>query len=155
MECGSDASALLKLTLQHSKARLPSPAAQEGAADELIRIHRLSSLCAGRARFFALTRSPSPTRWERGVGAHGGAPCSAFPLPRPAGEGNTARLPVHACAGKIAPASAILCRTNVPLSAADEGNKTLVPPADNNPNNVPSFTHPTAEQRAHSNWGRV
>jgi hypothetical protein len=32
--------------------------------------------------FFALTPSPSPTGWERGVGAHGGAPCSAFPLSR-------------------------------------------------------------------------
>jgi Membrane-associated lipoprotein involved in thiamine biosynthesis len=30
----------------------------------------------------ALTPSPSPTGWERGVGAHGGAPCSAFPLSR-------------------------------------------------------------------------
>ena len=34
----------------------------------LIRVHRLSSLCAGLARFFALTPSPSPTLWERGVG---------------------------------------------------------------------------------------
>ena len=40
--------------------------------------------------------------WARGVGAHGGAPCCAFPLARPSvegdkgGEGNTARLPVHA-----------------------------------------------------------
>ena len=42
----------------------------------------MSSLCARRARFFALTPSPSPTAWERGVGAHGGAPCSAFPLSR-------------------------------------------------------------------------
>ena len=33
------------------------------------------------------------------------------------GEGNTARPPVHAHAGKIAPASVILCRTDVPLSA--------------------------------------
>ena len=45
-----------------------------------------------------------------------------FPLSRLAGEGdkggegNTARPPVHAHAGKIAPASAILCRTDVPLS---------------------------------------
>jgi hypothetical protein len=93
----------------------------------LIRVHRLSSLCAGRARFFALTPSPSPTVWERGVGAHGSAPCSAFPLSRPAGEGDTggegkkARLPVHACAGKVAPASAILCRTDVPLPGGARG----------------------------------
>jgi hypothetical protein len=33
----------------------------------LIRVHRLSSLCAGFARFFALIPSPSPTAWERGV----------------------------------------------------------------------------------------
>ena len=36
----------------------------------------------------ALTPSPSPTGWERGVGAHGGAPCCAFPLSRLAGEGD-------------------------------------------------------------------
>jgi hypothetical protein len=69
------------------------------------------------------------TAWARGVGAHGGAPCCAFPLARHAGEGdkggegNTARPPVHAHAGKIAPASAILCRTDVPLSAAGGGDK--------------------------------
>jgi ATP-dependent helicase/nuclease subunit A len=34
---------------------------------------------------FALTPSPSPTGWERGVGANGGSP---FPLARPAGEGD-------------------------------------------------------------------
>ena len=89
----------------------------------------MSSLCAGRARFFALTPSPSPTRWERGVGAHGGAPCSAFPLSRPAGEGNTARLPVHAHAGKIAPAAAILCRTDVPLSYQSQGQSLQLPPS--------------------------
>ena len=32
-----------------------------------IRVHRLSSLCAGFARFFALTPSSSPTVWERGA----------------------------------------------------------------------------------------
>jgi hypothetical protein len=26
--------------------------------------------------FVALTPTPSPTAWERGVGAHGGAPCA-------------------------------------------------------------------------------
>jgi thiamine biosynthesis lipoprotein len=36
----------------------------------------------------ALTPSPSPTGWARGVGAHGGAPCCAFPLSRLAGEGD-------------------------------------------------------------------
>ena len=80
-----------------------------------------------RRTFFALTPSPSPTAWERGVGAHGGAPCSAFPLSRPAGEGDKggegkkARLPVHARAGKIAPAATILCRTDVPLPDPNEG----------------------------------
>ena len=100
-------------------ARSPSPAPREGGT-KLIRVHRLSSLCAGRTRFFALTPSPSPTAWERGaarsvfgvlkrqlqhqaetalphsiitawargVGAHGGAPYCAFPLARPAGEGD-------------------------------------------------------------------
>ena len=62
-----------------------------------------------RRAFFALTPSPSPTLWERGVGAHGGAPCWALPLSRSAGEGDNggegkkARLPVHACAGKNSP----------------------------------------------------
>jgi Rod binding domain-containing protein len=36
------------------------------------------------ARMLALTHSPSPTQWERGVGAHGCAPL----LPRLAGEGD-------------------------------------------------------------------
>ncbi|MCL6536722.1 MAG: FAD:protein FMN transferase [Armatimonadetes bacterium] len=40
------------------------------------------------AESVALTPSPSPTGWERGVGAHGGAPCGAFPLSRLAGEGD-------------------------------------------------------------------
>jgi hypothetical protein len=43
----------------------PSPACGRGG--KLIRVHRLSSLCARRARFFALTPSPSPTAWERGA----------------------------------------------------------------------------------------
>ena len=88
---------------------MPSPSG-------LIRVHRLGSLCAGCARFFALTLSPSPTLWARGVGAHGGAPCCAFPLSRLAGEGdkggegNKARLPVHACTGENSPR----CRDSVP-----------------------------------------
>ena len=84
----------------------------------------------GCAHFCSPHPSPSPTLWARGVGTHGGAPCSAFPLshavdegcrdarrcalqrvpPLPpagegdkGGEGNTARLPVHACAGKNSP----------------------------------------------------
>jgi len=35
------------------------------------------------ARMLALTPSPSPTQWERGVGAHGGAPPRSI-----AGEGD-------------------------------------------------------------------
>ena len=67
----------------------------------LIRVHRLSSLCAGRARFFALTPSPSPTLWERGAArghvwsaealasawAEASLPHSIIPLSRLAGEG--------------------------------------------------------------------
>ena len=51
-----------------------------GGGWELIRVHRLGSLGAKRSRFFALTPSPSPTLWERGAGAHSGAPCCAFSL---------------------------------------------------------------------------
>jgi len=86
-------------------------------------------VCRACAFFVALTPSPSPTAWERGVGAHGGA----FPLSRrrergQGGEGNTARLPVHARAGKIVPASATLCRTDVPLPAPYTGEKLRLPP---------------------------
>jgi hypothetical protein len=41
----------------------------------LTRVHCLGSLQARRSHLLALTPSPSPTGWERGVGAHGGAPC--------------------------------------------------------------------------------
>jgi hypothetical protein len=98
-------------------------------AGELIRVHRLSSLCARRARFFALTPSPSPTAWERGVGAHGGAPCSAFPLSRRRERGTKGvRAIQRTCRftlalGKIAPASKTSCRTVVPLPEAGEGDK--------------------------------
>jgi hypothetical protein len=51
-----------------------------------MRVHRLGSLHAESVYFFALTPSPSPTQWERGVGAHGSAPS---PLSRLAGEGDT------------------------------------------------------------------
>jgi hypothetical protein len=61
----------------------------------------------------ALTPSPSPTAWERGAAR---SPSPAWGVWGLGGEGNTARLPVHARAGKIAPASATLCRTDVPLS---------------------------------------
>ena len=64
------------------------PPACRGNLKELIRVHRLSSLCAGFARFFALTPSPSPPAGARGVGAHGSAPSCAFPLSRKAGEGD-------------------------------------------------------------------
>jgi len=58
---------------------------------------------------FALTPSPSPTLWERGVGAHGGAPCGAFPIARLAGaedtggEGNWMRLPPSLRANRCTP----------------------------------------------------
>jgi hypothetical protein len=73
--------------------------------------------------FFALTPSPSPTGWERGVGAHGGAPCSAFPLSRLRERGiKGVRAIQRTCwftlaLGKIAPASKTSCRTVVPLPA--------------------------------------
>jgi hypothetical protein len=73
-------------------------------------------LCRTAVPLSALTPSPSPTLWARGVGAHGGAPCCAFPLSRLAGEGdkggegNKARLPVHACTGENSPR----CRDSVP-----------------------------------------
>ena len=96
----------------------------------------------GEGCLFALTPSPSPTMWERGEPsadmfgvlkrqlqhqAEAALPHSTLPLSREAGEGdkegegNTARLPVHARAEKIAPASAILCRTDVPLSEPTKG----------------------------------
>ena len=53
-------------------------ASSQGSSPALIRVQHLSSLHGEQTRFFALTPSPSPTAWERGVGAHGGAPCSAF-----------------------------------------------------------------------------
>ncbi len=106
------------------------PLAKQGEPTELIRVHRLSSLCAGRARFFALTPSPSPTLWERGVGAHGGAPCSAFPLSRRRERGTKGvRAIQRTCwftlaLGKIAPASKTSCRTVVPLPGGTQGVRT-------------------------------
>ena len=38
--------------------------------------------CGGCAFCVALTPSPSPTEWQRDVGAHGGSPDRAFPLAR-------------------------------------------------------------------------
>jgi len=38
----------------------------------------------GYALFVALTPSPSPTEWQRDVGAHGSAPSHRFP-PSPTG----------------------------------------------------------------------
>jgi len=43
----------------------------------LIRAQHLGSLGTEAARVFALTPSPSPTGWERGVGANGGSPSPA------------------------------------------------------------------------------
>ena len=92
-----------------------------------VRVHRLSSLCVGLARFFALTPSPSPTRWERGVGAHGGATCSAFPLTRGRERGTKGvrgiqcACPFTLALGKIAPASKTSCQTVVPLPDLKEG----------------------------------
>jgi hypothetical protein len=110
---------------RRAPTRFPLPAG--GNLKELIRVHRLSSLCARRARFFALTPSPSPTGWERGVGAHGGAPCSAFPLSRRRERGTKGvRAIQRTCwftlaLGKIAPASKTSCRTVVPLPDLKEG----------------------------------
>jgi hypothetical protein len=91
----------------------PIPLRGQGVADKGTSL----GFAVGRVRpLFALTPSPSPTLWERGVGARGSAPCSAFPLSRlvgegdKGGEGNTARLPVHACAGENSPC----CRDSVP-----------------------------------------
>ena len=39
----------------------------------------------------ALTPSPSPTLWERGVGTNGGSPSDVLPLSREAGEGSGVR----------------------------------------------------------------
>jgi hypothetical protein len=82
---------------------------------ELIRVHRLSSLCAGRTRFFALTPSPSPTQWARGAAR------SPSPASRERGTKGV-RATRRACLftlalGKTAPAAEIPCRTVVPLSA--------------------------------------
>ena len=90
---------------------------------ELIRVQHLSSLHGEQTRFFR--PHPQPLSHAVGEGSR------AFPLSRLAGEGDKggegkkARLPVHARAGKIAPAAAILCRTDVPLPDLKEGGFTL------------------------------
>ncbi len=72
---------------------------------------------------FALTPSPSPTLWERGVGARGSAPCSAFPLSRLRERGTKGvRAIQRACPftlaqGKTAPTAEIPRQAVVPLSA--------------------------------------
>jgi hypothetical protein len=106
----------------------PPASALRERGTQLIRVHRLSSLCAGLARFFALTPIPSPTLWERGVGAHGGAPCSAFPPLSQGGERGTKGVraiqracPLTLALGKIAPASKTSCRTVVPLPEGTQG----------------------------------
>ena len=92
------------------------PPACRGNLKELVRVHRLSSLCARCARFFALTPSPSPTGWERGVEANGGSPNDRFP-PRPlAGEGGKGG---EGQKGALAPEISYL--TPVPLSDLKEG----------------------------------
>jgi hypothetical protein len=75
----------------------------------LLRVQRLGSLCERRSRFSALTPSPSPTGWARGVGAHGSAPRGFHPRPcageeEAEGEGDQVRLSNGNCAGKIVPA---------------------------------------------------
>jgi hypothetical protein len=102
----------------------------------LIRVHRLSSLCAGRTRFFALTPSPSPTAWERGAArgpvwsaealasawAEASLPHSISPSPASRERGTqgvraTRRARLFTLAlGKTAPAAEIPYRTVVPLS---------------------------------------
>jgi hypothetical protein len=93
----------------------PTPLPQ-GGEGKLVRVHRLSSLCARCARFFALTPSPSPTGWERGVEANGGSPNDRFP-PRPlAGEGGKGG---EGQKGALAPEISYL--TPVPLSGEGKG----------------------------------
>ena len=66
----------------HKKQQLITPSLRSDKGTSL-------GFAVGRGRtLFALTPSPSPTLWERGVGARGSAPCSAFPLSRLAGEGD-------------------------------------------------------------------
>jgi len=55
--CGRVATLLLSLAVRSYKGVFPA----------LIRVHRVGSSCAGRARFFALTPDPSPTELK-GVG---------------------------------------------------------------------------------------
>ena len=94
MECGSEASA-------HAEADASALQTCPRAAPLS---HAVGEGCRG-ARRCALQRVPP--RPLAGEGDKGG-------------EGNKARLPVHAHAGKIAPASATLCRTDVPLSDLKE-----------------------------------
>ena len=90
----------------------------------MVRVHRLGSLCAGCAHSLPSPPAPLPLRGR-------GEP-RVLPLSREVGEGdtggegNTARLPVHAHAWKTAPAAAILCRTDVPLSGS-EGEVSYLP----------------------------
>ena len=78
------------------------------------------TVCEARTLF---RPHPQPLSHSVGEGCRGARRCALQrvpPLPPcgrggRGGEGNTARLPVHARAGKIAPASATLCRTDVPL----------------------------------------
>jgi len=114
----------------------PAPLPRGGRGVLLIRVHRLSSLCAGRTRFFALTPSPSPTAWKRGAArgpvwsaealasawAEASLPHSISPSPARRERGTqgvraTRRARLFTLAlGKTAPAAEIPYRTVVPLS---------------------------------------
>ena len=104
----------------HTAARSPSPASRERGTQG-VRAKRRACLftptrgksplpqrfCAESMYPSQLTPSPSPTAWERGVGAHGGAPCvSPSPASRERGtKGVRAkdRAWLRAYAGKNCP----------------------------------------------------
>ena len=77
--CGRVATLLLSLAVRPYKGVFPA----------LIRVHRVGRRARVRMLFCPHPRLPSH-RVGEGVGAHGSAPCGAFPLACEAGEGNTA-----------------------------------------------------------------
>ena len=85
------------------------------------------------AFFVALTPSPSPTLWARGVGAHGGAPCVP---PSPAcGRGGQRGLKgvgfLRACLLAALPSRAFLpsCERDARVPSTRDAGNAGVPPA--------------------------